>query len=155
MDLSDTTLQIPTGTDSNTGSVKGSDLKSYNSQYFQYSNGKITFQAPVNGAHNAHSNFSRSELSQNQGWKLASGNHSLSPTVSVEEAPSNKDIVIGQLPEKSSATSDKPRPPIELHWTDGKSVASVLQGDSLDAGRKSMYWRITCRWGRSSLTTCR
>ena len=133
MDLSPFNLILPTGTQGHPDSVKGNKLNSYNSPYFYMKNGGMTFYAPVNGAHTANSEDTRSELGQAQGWKLSSGQHSLSATLSVDEVPTNGSVTVGQVHQRGM-----PRPPVMLNWKNGKLIASVMSTNSKFATRKDI-----------------
>lgn len=138
MALSAFDLQLPTGADGKPETIKGNELAAYNSRFFQKTEDGLTFFAPVGGVRTANSNFPRSELAQRDAWMLGDDMpHSLNATLTVNQAPSSRDIVVGQLHEKT-VNGEKPRPPIELHWRNGKVIASVLQADTLTAGRKDI-----------------
>jgi hypothetical protein len=128
-DLSKFELQLPVGSDGNPETIDGRDLQNHNNPYFQQDADKITFFAPVNGVHTTHSDFPRSELAQKESWNIATAPHSLSANLSIDQTPSNKTIVVGQLHEKSTDGS-RPRPPIELVWQNGSLIASVRDSDN-------------------------
>jgi hypothetical protein len=86
------------------------------------------------GATTAHSSFPRSELEESGSWHMSDGTTTLSATLSVDKLPPNGDIVIGQIHQKA-VNGGKPRPPVELHYDNGKIVASIMDSNSPDAGR--------------------
>lgn len=134
LELSPFTLQLPTGVPGKPDRITGTRLKHYRSPYFQPEKGKVILYAPLNGVTTASSKFARSELSQTAKWNLSSGVHTLSATVSVDQAPPNG-VAIGQLHEVA-LTGSQPRPPVMLIWRDGAVMVSVLQADTLNAPRK-------------------
>ncbi len=113
--------------------VQGRDLASHQSPYFRQENGAVTFFSPVNGATSANSDTTRSELGEAQGWKMGAGPRSLSATLSVDQAPSNGKVTVGQLHQRGGSG----RPPVMLHWNNGTVEASVLESNSPSARRQS------------------
>lgn len=133
MDLSSFKLMLPTGRQGSPDMVAGPQLSSYQSPYFQQGNGALTFFAPVNGVHSANSQDPQSELGEAQGWKMGSGQHSLSAKLSVDQVPSTGDVTVGQLHQRGGSG----RPPIMISWKNGKVEASVLNNNSPSAKRTS------------------
>lgn len=131
-------LQLPSGSAGHVDTVGAGQLDNYNSQYFRHnSNGSVTLTVPEGGGvHTAHSNFPRTELEEKGSWKMSSGTSTLSSTLSVDKLPKSGDVVIGQIHQKVS--SGKPRPPVELHYDKGNLVASVMDSNSLSAGRHNV-----------------
>lgn len=130
-------LQLPTGKQGHPDTISGSRLKSYNGAAFQQGNGKITFKVPEGGGvTTAHSKFPRSELREQGTWHMSSGTSKLSATLSVDKLPPNGTVVIGQIHQEVG--SGKPRPPVELFYKNGKVYASVMDSNSLSAGRHNV-----------------
>ncbi|MBT2790043.1 polysaccharide lyase family 7 protein [Paraburkholderia strydomiana] len=142
-------LQLPSGSDGNVDTVGAGSLGNYSSQYFNHNaNGSITMTVPPGGgAHTAHSNFPRSELSESGSWKLSNGTSTLSATTSVDKLPKSGDVVIGQIHQKAG-NAGKPRPPVELHYDKGNIVASVMDSNSPDAGRHNVTIAIGVKPGQ-------
>jgi hypothetical protein len=124
---------LPTGREGSPDMVQGRDLASHQSPYFRQENGAVTFFSPVNGATSANSDTTRSELGEAQGWKMGAGPRSLSATLSVDQAPSNGKVTVGQLHQRGGSG----RPPVMLHWNNGTVEASVLESNSPSARRQS------------------
>ncbi|BCQ52917.1 polysaccharide lyase family 7 protein [Burkholderia gladioli] len=128
-------LQLPSGSNGHVDTVGAGQLKRYDSDFFKHNgDGSLTFSVPPGGgAHTAHSNFPRSELAEGSSWKMGDGKSTLSTTLSVDKLPPNGDVVIGQIHQR--VDSGKPRPPVELHYDKGNIVASIMDSNSLSAGR--------------------
>ncbi|NIF91901.1 polysaccharide lyase family 7 protein [Burkholderia sp. Cy-637] len=128
-------LQLPSGSNGHVDTIGAGQLKSYDSDFFKHNgDGSLTFSVPPGGgAHTAHSNFPRSELAEGSSWKMGDGKSTLSATLSVDKLPPNGDVVIGQIHQR--VDSGKPRPPVELHYDKGNIVASIMDSNSLSAGR--------------------
>ncbi|WP_166915691.1 polysaccharide lyase family 7 protein [Burkholderia sp. Ax-1720] len=128
-------LQLPSGSNGHVDTVGAGQLKNYDSDFFKHNgDGSLTFSVPPGGgAHTAHSNFPRSELAEGSSWKMGDGKSTLSATLSVDKLPPNGDVVIGQIHQR--VDSGKPRPPVELHYDKGNIVASIMDSNSLSAGR--------------------
>ncbi len=132
MDLSSFNLMLPTGQDGNPDTMTGDQLSSYQSDYFQMENGQMKFFTSVTGVHSANSQDPRTELAQAQGWKLDSGPHTLSASLTLDQVPSTGDVTIGQVHQRN----DIERPPIMINWKNGKVVASVMETNSPSSQRK-------------------
>ncbi|WP_369065978.1 polysaccharide lyase family 7 protein [Burkholderia gladioli] len=128
-------LQLPSGSNGHVDTIGAGQLKRYDSDFFKHNgDGSLTFSVPPGGgAHTAHSNFPRSELAEGSSWKMGDGKSTLSATLSVDKLPPSGDVVIGQIHQR--VDSGKPRPPVELHYDKGNIVASVMDSNSLSAGR--------------------
>lgn len=128
-------LQLPSGSNGHVDTIGAGQLKRYDSDFFKHNgDGSLTFSVPPGGgAHTAHSNFPRSELAEGSSWKMGDGKSTLSATLSVDKLPPNGDVVIGQIHQR--VDSGKPRPPVELHYDKGNIVASIMDSNSLSAGR--------------------
>ncbi|WP_186085461.1 polysaccharide lyase family 7 protein [Burkholderia gladioli] len=128
-------LQLPSGSNGHVDTIGAGQLKRYDSDFFKHNgDGSLTFSVPPGGgAHTAHSNFPRSELAEGSSWKMSDGKSTLSATLSVDKLPPNGDVVIGQIHQR--VDSGKPRPPVELHYDKGNIVASIMDSNSLSAGR--------------------
>ncbi|MDN7749275.1 polysaccharide lyase family 7 protein [Burkholderia gladioli] len=128
-------LQLPSGSNGHVDTIGAGQLKRYDSDFFKHNgDGSLTFSVPPGGgAHTAHSNFPRSELAEGSSWKMGDGKSTLSATLSVDKLPPSGDVVIGQIHQR--VDSGKPRPPVELHYDKGNIVASIMDSNSLSAGR--------------------
>lgn len=131
-------LQLPSGSNGHVDTIGAGQLKRYDSDFVKHNgDGSLTFSVPPGGgAHTAHSNFPRSELAEGRSWKMGDGKSTLSATLSVDKLPPNGDVVIGQIHQR--VDSGKPRPPVELHYDKGNIVASIMDSNSLSAGRHDM-----------------
>jgi hypothetical protein len=129
-------LQLPVGSGGHAQDIHG-DLTQIQNQFFiKNPDGSVTFSVPDGDtAKNSGSSYPRSELSENGSWHMSDGTATMSATLRVDKMPNSKDIVIGQIHERQGVNG-KPRPPVELHYTDGKIVASVMDNNnSASAGR--------------------
>jgi hypothetical protein len=104
--------------------------------YFQQSRDSVTFAVQGGGyVTTPHSRYPRSELSEERHWRMGSGTHRLTATLSVDQLPPSGDIVVGQV-HQTAPSGQKPRPPVELHYRNGHMYVSVLDGNSPSAGRR-------------------
>jgi hypothetical protein len=132
MDLSPFNLMLPTGEEGNPDTITGDQLSSDQSEYFQMDNGQMKFFTPVTGVHSANSKDPRTELAQAQGWKMDSGGHTLSASLTLDQVPSTGDVTIGQVHQRGTAG----RPPVMINWKNGQVIASVMETNSPSAQRK-------------------
>lgn len=129
------TLQLPvdTNNDGNPDTVSGSALQSYSGQYFERQSGaRIVMRVPSSGlATTPNSKYPRSELKENRTWKVGDGCAVLAARVNIYDLPSSGDIVIGQIHQEATT----PRPPVELHYSNGTLHADVLKKQTTLSGQ--------------------
>jgi hypothetical protein len=128
------TLQLPVDQDGNGSpdTVSGSRLQTYSSQYFERQGGdRIVMRVPSSGlATTPNSRYPRSELKEGRTWNVNDGCAGLAARVNVYDLPNSGDIVIGQIHQEATT----PRPPVELHYTNGTIHADVMQYQTTASG---------------------
>lgn len=85
-------------------------MKSLQNQYFDRTDERIIFWAPVNGTHTGNSEFPRSELRETfkdgklRNWLHNSGVNTLKGTLAVNQVPSTGRVVVAQIHAKEAPT---------------------------------------------------
>jgi hypothetical protein len=133
-------LQLPSGTPGHPDTIQGEKIARYSSPYFKNNNGVITFIVPPGGGvTTANSKYPRSELKEDSTWKMSAGTAKLEATVSIDKLPSNGNIVIGQIHQDNGSIN---RPPIELHYNNGRIVAGVMDKQTTQSGSSRTNYTI-------------
>jgi hypothetical protein len=104
--------------------IKQPALMTYVSQYFYRdpTDGAMVFSCPDDGAHTPGSDFPRSELRDNEEWRIAS-THSMTGSVKILQPPRSGKIIFAQIHGQSKGTEA-----LKLRWTNGSVVASIKEG---------------------------
>ncbi|WP_380784756.1 polysaccharide lyase family 7 protein [Sphingomonas sp. R86521] len=139
------TLQLPVDAngDGKPDTVSGSQLPSYSSQFFERQTAaRVVMRVPSSGlATTPNSKYPRSELKENRTWNVNDGCAAQAARVNIYDLPASGDIVIGQIHQEATT----PRPPVELHYTNGTIHADVLQKNTTESG--SPRTRLTIKTG--------
>lgn len=139
------TLQLPIDADGNGSpdTVSGSRLQTYSSQYFErQGSDRIVMRVPAgSSATTPNSKYPRSELKEGRTWNVNEGCAGLAARVNIYDLPDSGDIVIGQIHQEATT----PRPPVELHYTNGTIHADVMKQQTTEAG--SPRTRLTIATG--------
>jgi hypothetical protein len=117
-------LQEPNG-----ATISGSQLAGgYSDQYFyKASDGSQVFYAPRTGTTTPNSNFTRTELRQNNSWSL-SGTHTLTATLKVVSTPGT--VCVGQI-HIGTGSPASTKPTCELYYhTNGQITIGVENAPS-------------------------
>ncbi|MDQ0839284.1 polysaccharide lyase family 7 protein [Sphingomonas faeni] len=128
------TLQLPIDAngDGKPDTVSGSQLSGYSSQYFERQTGaRVVMRVPTSGlATTPNSKYPRSELKENRTWNVNDGCAAQAARVNIYDLPASGDIVIGQIHQEATT----PRPPVELHYTNGTIHADVMKQNTTASG---------------------
>lgn len=128
------TLQLPIDANGDTkpDTVSGSQLSSYSSQYFERQTAaRIVMRVPTSGlATTPNAKYPRSELKEDHTWNVDDGCAAQAARVNIYDLPASGDIVIGQIHQEATT----PRPPVELHYTNGTIHADVMKKNTTESG---------------------
>jgi hypothetical protein len=128
------TLQLPVDAngDGKPDNISGSQLSSYSSQFFERQTAaRIVMRVPTSGlATTPNSKYPRSELKENRTWNVDDGCAAQAARVNIYDLPASGDIVIGQIHQEATT----PRPPVELHYTNGTIHADVMKQNTTASG---------------------
>jgi hypothetical protein len=165
IDLSTWNLTVP-ATESLTLITTDRLNNGYESQYFRRNaDGSISFWVPVNGSRTEDARYPRSELRETQAdgtlsyWHYSGADNYLSAVLSVEQVPSEKKIVIGQIHSKDQPGSENdPLLKLQYHYLRGNGrieallrkrpgdteVENIVLAENVDLGERFGYdLRIT------------
>jgi hypothetical protein len=123
-------LQLPDGT-----TVSGKRLQGYSGPDFERRpDGRLIVMTVPEGSGKPtpHSHFPRCELKENRTWNLNEGCAGQAARLVIRTLPASGDVVIGQIhqelpPSPPLPPGEGPRPPVELHYDNGKLHAEVLK----------------------------
>lgn len=128
------TLQLPVDAngDGKPDTISGSQLSSYSSQFFERQTAaRIVMRVPTSGLSTTpNSKYPRSELKENRTWNVDDGCAAQAARVNIYDLPASGDIVIGQIHQEATT----PRPPVELHYTNGMIHADVMKQNTTASG---------------------
>lgn len=128
------TLQLPVDAngDGKPDTISGSQLPGYSSQFFERQTAaRIVMRVPTSGlATTPNSKYPRSELKENRTWNVDDGCAAQAARVNIYDLPASGDIVIGQIHQEATT----PRPPVELHYTNGTIHADVMKKNTTESG---------------------
>jgi hypothetical protein len=146
-------LQEPNG-----ATISSSSLANgYSDQYFyKASDGSQVFYAPRTGTTTPNSNYTRTELRQNNNWSL-SGTHTLTATVKVVSSPGT--VCVGQI-HIGTGSPASTKPTCELYYrTSGEILIGV---ENAPSGGQTLHsittvpmgtkWSYTIKTSGSTLT---
>lgn len=114
-------LQLPIPHKNTITQVQGDELKHYASQYFYLNpaNNGMVFFVPSNGITTHNSHYPRTELRDQHEWNFI-GQHTLSATLTVQEQPNSKKIIVGQVHGDHKGTEA-----VKIWWINGDLIVGV------------------------------